>query len=475
MAHSMQLVGSRSKKARGWVAAVLALLALATVGGTSSVGAVGCSSPAFCVGGYIRTVPGKTAGTTEQTCEGLCSPSKCANPGNVCVANLCELSCTSLQDCAPGQDCVAVTTDGTGGGGSGGTMTTICQDNGKAAIGVNCPFGNECTPASPPVAGGAQPACPDGSNCDYTQCATAGGMCTPDPIACAAITGKCPIGLCSGDGATACIVPGCAATDCKPLVCLSDAPAGSADEAAYCTLLDCHANTDCPGGYWCAKVPDPHQICGGPMPGANCGTTTDPCVDPSMDATNGTTFVKGPFCTLRNECRILRQCDPCATDLDCSLTAGRHCTTMASAKFCTQDCVTDADCVSGFECTTGECVPRAGSCTGSGKFCEMCHDDTECGTGFECLQFETGGERVCVNTSLPCMVDTDCPVAPSGLHGWCDIDATSPVCLIPMNSGSGELTCWPSNKDAACYLNTECISKHCTGADMVNMVPGTCD
>jgi hypothetical protein len=349
-------------------------------------------------------------------------------------------------------------------------MTMICENEGKAGIGVNCPFGNECTPAKPPVAGGPQPACPDGSNCDFTQCG--GGTCAVDPIACAAFTGTCTIGVC--DDMTPCTVPGCTQDKCKPLVCLSAAPAGGADEGAYCTLQDCHADTDCPGGYWCATVADPHQICGGPKPGPNCGTTTDPCVDPTMDAANGTTFVKGPFCTLRNECRLRGACDACTSDLDCSITAGRHCTEVGSAKFCVADCATDEDCIDGYACTMGECAPRSGACVGMGKFCETCHDDTDCGTGLECLQFETGGERVCVNLALPCAADTDCPTAPSGLHGWCNVDASPFTCLIPMNSGSGKFTCWPSNKDSACYLDAECNSKMCIGPDMPDMVPGTC-
>jgi hypothetical protein len=470
MAHSMRRVVSQAKTSPGWAAAVLAMIALAGVFTAAATTATGCTTTTtvpgpFCEGGYVRTV----AGSTKQTCEGLCSPAACANPGNVCIDNRCQLECATLLDCPSGQECVAATTDGPDGG-AGGTMTMICQNNGKAAIGAACPFGNECKPASPPAAGGAQPACPDGSNCDYTQCG--GNACTPDPVACAGFSGNCPIGLC--DDGSSCTVPGCTADKCKALVCLSDAPAGGADEAAYCTLQDCHADTDCPGGFWCEKVHDPHQICGQPKPSANCGTTTDPCVDPSMDMANGTTYAKGTYCTLRSECHLRRACDPCASDLDCSGSAGRHCTTVGADKFCVEDCAGDSDCVNGFQCTTGECVPRSGACTGAGKFCESCHDDTECGTGLECVQFEVGGERVCVYPTIACSADSDCPVAPSGLHGYCEVDSGSGICLIPLNTGSGEFTCWPSNKGAACYLSTECISKHCLGSDAADQVPGNC-
>lgn len=423
-------------------AAALGLAAIAGLVSTS--GSSGCGT--FCKGGFIRQVPGKV-----ETCEGLCAPSKCANPNNTCVNNDCELECTSLADCGPGQDCVAATEDGTM------SAVTICQDNGKAAVGASCPFGTECTTLL---------ACPDGSNCDYTQCN--GTPCTPDPAACPS-SASCPLGTCS-DG-SACTVPGCAKADCKPLACLT---AGAGDADAYCTLQDCQSDSNCPGGYWCEQVRDPHQICGKPVPNANfCGTTTDPCVTLAQDTANGTTYAAGSVCTQRNECRLREPCDPCHTDIDCSLVSGQHCTTIGSVMDCTDDCSTDSDCHGGFQCTSGACVPRFGSCTGAGTFCEPCHDDAECASGSICVEIETGGERFCFDPSLPCTASASCPTSPGGLQGVCN--TTSGTCDPPMNTATGRFGCWCGNKGIACYLDMECCSKNCKDPDTLLMVPGTCE
>ena len=443
---------------RGAVAFVLVVVA----GGVSSSGSTGCGK--FCNGGFVRVVGG------AQTCEGLCEPAKCANPGNFCVDNRCELQCASHLDCASGQDCVPATTDG-----AHGAAITICQANGKSGIGALCPFGVECT-TTMGDATGQQPTCPDGSSCDYTQCG--GAACAPDPSACPEAS-KCSVGKCPDR--SPCTVPGCQQSECKPLVCLT---AGSGDASAYCTLQDCHGDSDCPGGYGCETVRDPHQICGEPMPSAGiCGTTTDPCVDPSMNMTAGTTFAKGQFCTQRSECRVRRQCDPCATDLDCSLVPGMICPQVGSSTACTLICASDADCVDGFHCIGGACVPRFGACVGSGNFCEPCRDDSECGPGLLCIATETGGARACFQPNIACTTSAMCPKSPSGQRGVCldetvNVASTSPdyhTCYLPFIAATQRFGCWPGNEGAACNGGADCASKSCKGADAANMQTGTCD
>ncbi len=395
-----------------------------TTSTTSTTGMGGSSSTgAFCMGGFIRMVDGKP------TCEGLCKASLCTNANNVCVDNDCALQCTSHLDCAIGQNCAAAKEDGTG------AMIETCQSNGKGSIGSKCPFGTECKTLM---------TCGDGSPCPTT--------------------GSCKVGT------------------CKALVCLSS---GSGDADAYCTLDDCHGDSDCPGGYVCDTIRDPHQICGGATPDPNVGgTTTDPCVDPSKNAANGTTYAAGQFCTQRNQCRIRAQCDPCTTDLDCSLVAGRHC----AQGNCAEDCASDADCVNGFVCTSGECLPRSGSCSaaaGTGKFCDNCRTQADCGKGLLCAELDPGGARTCLNeTGSACTSDATCPTSPSGLHAICadarlELSPGQPgydTCYIaPFVVATGKFGCWAGNKGAGCYEGTtDCISKKCVGADPVNMVPGVC-
>jgi len=275
-------------------------------------------------------------------------------------------------------------------------------------------------------------------------------------------------------------------TDCKTGTCnaLTCLTAGPGDADAYCTLEDCHADTDCPGGYWCDTVRDPHQICGKPKPDATtCGTTTDPCVDPSKDATNGTTYEPGPYCTERNECRLRSQCDACTSDLDCSV-AGQHCVNGN----CAAGCNTDGDCVNGYECTSGACVPRSGSCApaaaGGGKLCDSCRTQADCGTDLLCGELEPGGLRACLSQSnASCNSDADCPKAVSGLHAMCideriEVSAGQPgyhTCYIaPFFTANDSFDCFCQNKGSACYLNTDCCGGSCFGANAAAQTPGTC-
>jgi hypothetical protein len=403
----------------------------------------------------------------------------------VCVNNLCALQCKGDADCALGESCLPATTDGTGGSATG-TAATTCQNNGRSAIGAPCPSGNEC--------GNLQPSCPDGSNCDYTQCG--GGTCTQDPVACGS-NAKCTVGKC-GDG-TPCTVQGCTMDKCQPLVCVS---AGVGDANAYCTLQDCTADANCPGGYFCGTIRSSHPICNAPaskLPGlcgiqctnntqctnaygagASCASTGY-CQAACVMAGTGT-FTQGPYCAERKECRIRKPCSPCAADIDCSMTPGMHCTTMpmGSAKFCTADCGTDADCETGFQCTSSACVPRAGSCVGSKSFCEPCAIDDDCNTGLYCSQSDG---YVCVAPPgiMPCTSDASCPTSPSGLHGKCldeaaNVQAGDPAyhtCFLPFLQDLDKFTCWGNNAGASCGVAADCISKNCVANPNPSML-GTC-
>lgn len=404
-------------------AAALVLLMFAGALATAGAGCGGGVATPFCNGGFIRKDP-KNA-MAQGTCEGKCDPAKCA-AGNVCLDNKCVLTCASNPECTPlTQDCVAGTDDEK-------KAIAYCKDNGLAPIGQKCPFGTECATAL---------SCPDGKACDPT---------------------------CTG---AACACP---AAQCQPLVCRT---AGAADADAFCTLKDCHADTECPGGYHCGLIRDPHKICGTMKGNSNfCGTTSEPCVDPSMDMANGTTYVEGPYCALRAECRLRKQCDLCATDLDCSSAPGQHCTQVGPDKVCTRDCAVDKDCDGGFKCSSSACVPRFGACVGTGKFCEPCRNDLDCGgkdSKVGCVRPGSGSaERVCFDSSLStsCMSDVDCPKSPGGLHGLC-LDENHNVmmgdpsyhkCYLPYFATSNRYTCWPQN-NGDCASGKECSSNKCVG------------
>ena len=389
-------------------------------GGSHATTSSSSSTGTFCVGGFVRMVDGKP------TCEGLCKASLCTNPGNVCVDNLCALPCTSTLDCQVGQVCTVGKDD------ESGKAISTCQPSGKAAIGTPCPQGKECASLM---------ACGDGTPCPAN--------------------GSCAVGM------------------CQALVCLSS---GVGDADAYCTINDCHADGDCPQGYWCQTIRDPHQICGKPVPPTLCGKTTDPCVDLSQNAANGTTFADAPFCTQRNQCRIRKDCDPCMSDTDCGLVAGQHCVQGN----CAHDCTSDASCLDGFKCSMGACVPRSGSCTamaGTGKFCDTCREQTDCGSGLLCGRAVVDGLRTCLDENpTACTMDTDCPIAPSGLHAMCAderIQVTAGqagyhTCIFAPYFSTNKFGCWQVNAGGTCYSDSECISGTCKGGDLTTQVLGFC-
>lgn len=398
-----------------------ALLNLALVGGCgSSTGTtdagpvdsgpapvVDSGPPPYCVGGFVRKHDGGAS-----TCEGRCAPSLCKNSNNACVDNSCVLICSSLLDCGTDQECLPAAEDGTG------AAITTCQYK-KTIVGTPCPNGDECQSLM---------ACGDGSPC-------------PD-------AGSCSVG------------------SCLPLTCLG---AGGGDETAYCTRPDCHADGDCPGGYWCAARRDAHAICGQAAPPRACGSTNAPCVN--LPTAGETTYAAGALCTERNFCLQRRQCGPCATDLDCSLVPGQKCVQGA----CLAGCLTDVDCVNGFSCTSGTCAPRAGSCaapTGQGLVCSPCRIDAECGAGLLCGAPLLGGLRSCLlATSISCATDAECPVSASGarvtcLNGSCQVG--------PINQGSNALSCWPSPAGAACITGADCNSGNCVGSVPNFLIAGQC-
>jgi hypothetical protein len=208
-------------------------------------------------------------------------------------------------------------------------------------------------------------------------------------------------------------------------VCLHKGPG---DARAYCTS-ECVVDQDCPGGYECAPIRDPRQICGTQV-GTHevCGSTVEPCLDPSEITSDGI-YVKGALCLLRKMCVQRGPCAPCASDVDCSWT-GTKCTLLAPfVKICAAECNGDSDCTADKWCFDGRCLPRSGECTGENVFCGPCRFDTDCGPTGICLRLH-GDEYACLDLTYPykCARDTDCPLSPGGRRGRC---ITGGVCYFP--------------------------------------------
>jgi hypothetical protein len=443
-----QLSNHRNDRARGFRFAfalgLLALSGIAVTGACSDGGEVAAASGGnTCVGGVINPDTG--------LCEGKCTADKCIAQ-NTCVDNRCMLKCDSHLDCFDTQDCTLDTEDDTM------TSVLVCEAHAQATgFGWGCPFGNECDTAL---------ACPDGTKCD--QCAGNPAACVLDTTACAGDPnckkGKCP-------DQSACVVPTCAPTECKPLTCLTK---GEGDADAYCSMLHCESDTECPGGYYCGIARDPHLICG-TMKGDNafCGETTEACIDPMTFTQGGATFEEGPSCLLRKQCMKRGQCNTCANDLDCSQVVDQRCVTIGPDARCSRNCSIIPRCPNGDECDpmacngnlaactldtvacagdpdctigkcpdqspcvkcsdniceprdcdpdyfcvanptpndpmNGSCVPRFGACIGTGQYCEPCLSDKDCGGATSTVSCVegSGGQRACFDRSFSVSCTTD--------------------------------------------------------------------
>jgi hypothetical protein len=321
-----------------------------------------------------------------------------------------------------------------------------------------------CTPADPCV-GGVVLA--DGScvaKCDASKCA-AGNTCVGNACAltctshlqCNTGTQQCLPAV--EDGTNAAIFTcqtadakgvgkSCANAGCDaPLTCLS---AGPGDATAYCTG-DCLADSDCPGGFECGYVRDPHKVCGTDAGvRAMCGTTTDDCVQPASINTTTSPLVSASYCLQRKTCLKRTACAPCSTDVDCSR-ANDTCVALdGGAKICAPTCQVDTDCSADKQCTNGACTPRYGACAGQG-FCAPCRYDLDCGPDFACVSLH-GDEKSCINLHFPdtCTAARDCPKAPSGRHGICldeteglsSTDSAYHHCYAPFDSNTNVFSCY---------------------------------
>ncbi|MCC6523212.1 MAG: hypothetical protein IT373_11165 [Polyangiaceae bacterium] len=376
---------STRRAARGlrWLWRAVALGGLAAV---TTFAACSTEPGDKCVGGKLAA---------DGSCAPLCDPSKCL-AGNLCVDNQCLVQCDTEADCyGVVEDCVAGVDDTTG------KDVNVCKLNGHAAVGggwdKSCAFGQvECAASS----------CPNGFECDVAACGGHPELCVADPVACAGKT-PCNVGRCSSDG-TPCTVTLCAAAECRPFTCITD---GSGDAFSYCAATDCLEDSECATGYYCGEVPVPRELCGsnvGSHP--RCGTSLEPCIEPSQLAAPGTrnaageTYFEGPVCVERRVCLKRAPCADCSSHRDCAALPDQLCIGAEGNAQCQTLCATDAQCL------------RDETCTPTGfKTCKNAHTTT-CAVDADCPVAKCAptdpavpeGPKQCAPGGTPCTGEADC-------------------------------------------------------------------
>ena len=219
---------------------------------------------------------------------------------------------------------------------------------------------------------------------------------------------------------------------------------GPGDGKAYCTS-DCLEDSDCPGGYECGYLRDPHEVCDSdPKKGNNglCGNTDDTCLPAGTPG-----YTEDTYCFQKRVCMKKDVCATCTSDVDCSWSPGTKCTLVAGENRCAAPCASSADCARDFACSPeGFCIPRAGACTDSkaGTFCSPCRYDTDCAKPYTCVGLHAE-EKACIDMTFgtECGTDADCPVSPGGLHGQCaQIQQGVYRCYAPFVKSLGNYSCF---------------------------------
>jgi hypothetical protein len=265
------------------------------------------------------------------------------------------------------------------------------------------------------------------------------------------------------------------------------------DANAFCTIFGCTADSDCPGGWWCATVnatpnvmtatprfgAPPRQVC---LPREYCAPCqVDHDCSPTPDGqpqyciidNQGNSFCS-PRCTSTSNCKLDASClprwklclpgnaaQPCTRDEDCPPSAqnyAQHCDFGAptggvppAMGVCAPECGADTDCDATQHCknsTSTYCMPRAGVCKGDGTFCSPCRSDADCTDNGFCLDAPYSHERFCsAPTNGACPMGTArlmagmCPTPPAGAtyHGAVSCQNATDT-FAPVNQCFGVVT-----------------------------------
>jgi hypothetical protein len=202
------------------------------------------------------------------------------------------------------------------------------------------------------------------------------------------------------------------------------------DANAFCTILDCTADSDCKGGWWCATID----------------------VAPNVSSTTRS------FGKSRTACLPRTYCASCQSDHDCSAAPDgqpQHCVPdSAGGSFCSNACGKDANCPLDAQCKApwAVCAPRTCANDGDcqkyapkeacfGGTCQLpCNRDTDCPPSNGLPQHCDSGSGACVPQS--CNNDDDCPPA-AGTFQHCNVGTCTPECGTDSdcNPDVGDQTC----------------------------------
>ena len=381
-------------------------------------------------------------------------------------------------------------------------------DGGAAAcVSSRCPSGSECIDDGSGHGAACHEVCTRSSECPFNSFCNDG-----QPTSwCVASTYPIPQ-LPTGQWGTVCVPTGGEANnpDCDGadgFFCYGTSPT---DASAFCTVYGCTADTDCPGGWWCATVNDapsvktnatsygpthtaclPREYCAPckldhDCPAAADGTQQHCAADSQGNGYCTTECETDANCALDATCKGWQSlCTPaqgasCQSDEDCPAAQGvaQHC----DGGHCTPECGADSDClaaavtpaadggdaqasggatpVDGKCQSRGLCAPRAGVCVGNGGFCSPCRSDQDCTNGYCMSGLPYSTERFCSSKSTVIPCDTTdanpagCPAYKSTNPWTVNACVTTPAnqCegFVVLGTAAGQAQelpgCWTANR-----------------------------
>lgn len=286
-----------------------------------------CTAPsggsATCSGGKCKsschvagdTICGSTCVNLQTDASNCGSCGHACPSGQVCSQGQCMLSCPS-GEVACGTSCVSLQSDAHNCGSCGNACPTVTGGTAVCNAGV---CGTSCDSPGASVCNGT---CVDTTS-DTNNCGSCGKVCAAGQA--------------------------CVASQCV----------GASSAGAACTSGDECASGVCAGGFCCVtqcatEAPDTCGTTG------NCAAGTGACEHYSSSTT-----CAAATCS-NGTASSARHCDGAGT---CVAATTTQCTPyLCNGTICGTSCSSPADCVSGYTCTGGQCVPQAGNCS-SGSDC----------------------------------------------------------------------------------------------------------